>query len=105
MINRKKKSDASHVGDFLSKSLKKMASRADLELLELWECWTEAVGKEVAEHTRPKAFRGTLLHVTVDSSVWMHHLTLMKGEILRGINEKLGEEVLSDLRFSIGALG
>jgi len=99
---RQKKKDASHIGDILSKSIGALSGRADLELLSLWETWTEAVGEEVARHTRPKAFKGTLLLVTVDSSVWMHHLSMMKNEIIARINKKLGEDTLREIRFSIG---
>lgn len=99
---RQKKKDASHIGDILSKKLGALAGRSDLELLSLWETWTEAVGEEVARHTRPKAFKGTLLLVTVDSSVWMHHLSMMKNEIITRINKKLGEDTLREIRFSIG---
>ena len=102
MKKREKNKDAFHISDVLSKSLGSLGGRADLELLTLWETWTEAVGEEVAQHTRPKAFKGTLLLVTVDSSVWIHHLTMMKDEIIARINKKLGEETLREIRFSIG---
>ncbi|WP_300667405.1 DUF721 domain-containing protein [Desulfoluna sp.] len=102
MKRREKKQDASHIGDILTKNIGALAGRADLELLSLWETWTEAVGEEVARHTRPKAFRGTLLLVTVDSSVWIHHLSMMKHEIMARINKQLGEETLREIRFSIG---
>jgi predicted nucleic acid-binding Zn ribbon protein len=104
MKTRQKNKDVTHIGDILSKSVGALAGRADLELLSLWETWTEAVGEEVACHTRPKAFKGTLLLVTVDSSVWMHHLSMMKHEIIARINKKLGEETLREIRFSIGHL-
>ena len=103
-MKRSEKKDAIHVADILTKNLKKMTGRTDLTLLKLWECWSQAVGPEVAAHTRPKAFRGNLLHVTVDSSVWVHHLTLMKEEILRKINAELGDDLLTELRFTIGHL-
>lgn len=99
---RQIKKDATHVGDILSKSIGALSGRSDLGLLRLWECWTEAVGEEVARHTCPKAFKGTLLIVTVDSSVWIHHLSMMKEEIVARINTALGEETLREIRFSIG---
>lgn len=102
MKRRQKNHEAAHIGEILSKSLGALSGRADLELLSLWETWTEAVGEEVARHTRPKAFKGTLLLVTVDSSVWIHHLTMMKDEIMARINKQLGEETLREIRFSIG---
>jgi len=102
MKRRPKRDGATHIGDILSKNICALAGRADLELLSLWETWTEAVGEEVARHTRPKAFKGTLLIVTVDSSVWIHHLSMMKDEIMARINTQLGEETLREIRFSIG---
>ena len=104
MKKETRKEEAHHISKVLRQSLKRVAGRQDLELLSLWGCWKEAVGEEVAEHTEPKAFRGSLLHVTVDSSVWVHHLSLMKGDILKKINEKLGEETLHEIRFTIGPL-
>ena len=102
MKRREKKDEATHIGDILSKHMGTLAGRADLELLSLWKTWTEAVGEEVARHTRPKAFKGALLLVTVDSSVWIHHLSMMKDEIMARINTQLGEDTLREIRFSIG---
>ncbi len=99
---REKKKDALHIGDILSKNIGALSGRVDLELLTLWKGWTEAVGEEVARHTRPKSFKGALLFITVDSSVWIHHLSMMKGEVIARINKNLGEERLRDIRFSIG---
>ncbi|VFQ42903.1 protein of unknown function duf721/upf0232 [Desulfoluna butyratoxydans] len=102
MKRHEKKDGATHVGDILSQHMGSLTQRADLELLSLWKTWTEAVGEEVARHTRPKAFKGSLLLVTVDSSVWIHHLSMMKDEIVARINTQLGEDTLREIRFSIG---
>ena len=65
----------------------------------LFDFWLEAVGPEVADHARPQVIRGSVLHVEVTDSVWMQQLHLQRGFLLEILNQRLGEEGLTDIRF------
>jgi len=37
----------------------------------------------------------------VESNVWANELSIRKGEIIKKINSKAGEEIINDIRFRI----
>jgi hypothetical protein len=72
---------------------------------KILDSWAQAVGKPVAERTRPLRVRSGVLEVVVDSSVWMQQLQFMKGLILQNLSRDLGAAPVKDIRFCIGELG
>jgi predicted nucleic acid-binding Zn ribbon protein len=64
--------------------------------------WPDVVGRRVAEHARAVRVDGGKLLVEVDSSVWTQELTMMKLEILRQINERIGRDAIDNVHFVLG---
>uniref|UniRef100_A0A7C4XG35 DUF721 domain-containing protein n=1 Tax=candidate division WOR-3 bacterium TaxID=2052148 RepID=A0A7C4XG35_UNCW3 len=64
--------------------------------------WPEIVGENIARHTRATGIDDANLYVMVDNPVWKAQLFLMKGNILKKINET-GVQ-LRDIKFTIGKL-
>ncbi|HSK03279.1 MAG TPA: DUF721 domain-containing protein, partial [Kofleriaceae bacterium] len=58
--------------------------------------WTELVGPRIAQRTRPDRIADRVLWVEVATSAWLHELTLLKPQLLRGLLERLGEPALFD---------
>lgn len=67
--------------------------------------WNEAVGPEIARHTRVEKVRNGVVFVSTDHPVWSQELGLLKIKIIDQLNEKLGEPVVEDLRFRAAGLG
>ena len=63
------------------------------------EAWPEVVGEHVAEVTRARSVEGAILFVEVRSSPWLMELNMMKGELLRRVNERLPEAPLDRIVF------
>jgi len=64
--------------------------------------WAELVGPKIAQRTRPDGVSDRTLWVEVANSAWMHELTLLKPQLLRGLRERLGEpSVFDELKFRI----
>ncbi len=64
--------------------------------------WTELVGPRIAQRTRPDRIADRVLWVEVATSAWLHELTLLKPQLLRGLLERLGEPALfDDLRLKL----
>jgi predicted nucleic acid-binding Zn ribbon protein len=63
--------------------------------------WPEMVGPRVASHSRAVGFRDGTLQVEVEGSAWMHELGVLKRELLRTINRRLGSELVRDVRFVV----
>ena len=98
-----------HVGEVLSAALKTSGMRKKFMTYHCLLHWPEIVGADIALHTRPGLMQGRMLFVTVDNSVWCHHLTMMKEDIIRKINHFAsqafsGEKILDNIRFQAGDL-
>ena len=64
--------------------------------------WGDIVGARVAEHARALRVDSGRLFVEVDSPVWSQELTLMKREILRQINDRIGRKAIDNIHFVLG---
>ena len=68
-------------------------------------CWADVVGPQVAGVTQVERVQnGTELVVRVKNSVWANELVLLKGDMLRRLNQTLGGKVLTDIHFKAGGL-
>ena len=66
--------------------------------------WSEAVGPAAASASEPDRIVNGVLHVSVEHPVWSQELTLLKREILRQINSRLGGWSITDIRFHVANL-
>ena len=67
--------------------------------------WAKIVGPQVASVTQVEAVRaGSVLVVRVKNSVWANELTLLKDDIIKRLNQKLGGKVITDLHFKASGL-
>lgn len=64
--------------------------------------WTDLVGPKVGARTRPDGISERVLWIEVATSAWLHELNLLKGQLLRGLVERLGEpRLFEDIRFKL----
>jgi len=63
------------------------------------EVWDDVVGKKIAENTEVLSVEHGVLFIRVSSSSWSQELQLKKKEILLKVNNKIGNKVITDLRF------
>ena len=66
--------------------------------------WAGVVGPQVAGVTQVEAVRDGVLFVRVKNSVWANELTLLKEDMLRRLNAKLGGRILTDIHFKASGL-
>ncbi len=69
---------------------------------QIWEIWEEVVGSAIAHQTQPFRVRNMILWVNVTSSTWMQQLEFMKRQIVKKLNDRMGEKLINDIRFRIG---
>ena len=84
--------------------MKTIRHNPEEQLLEVFEIWNQIVGASVSQNAQPTAFKGKLLLVEVNSSVWMQQLQFLKEDIIGKINATIGETVVEDIKFKIGTL-
>ena len=64
--------------------------------------WAEVVGEAIAAVAEPVAEREGVLTIHCQSATWAQELSLMEGELLRRLNERLGERSPSALKLLAG---
>jgi hypothetical protein len=75
---------------------------AKLDEHRLIAAWPKVVGPQIAAHATPRDVRGKTLWVVVDSSTWLHQLTLLKPQLLAKLRPHTGKADIRDVRFVIG---
>jgi predicted nucleic acid-binding Zn ribbon protein len=53
--------------------------------------WAEIVGQDLAAHTRPDSFTDGELAVTADSTAWATQVRLLASQLVRRLNDELGD--------------
>ena len=61
--------------------------------------WNEIVGDTVAKNTEPDRVEHGVMIVKVSSPTWRQELYFQKKEIIQKINNKIGKNVIRDIRF------
>jgi predicted nucleic acid-binding Zn ribbon protein len=101
--NRKKKNEFVALGTILPSVLRSIRKDGDAQLLQVWELWGPTVGEAISRNARPSAFKGKLLLVEVTSSAWIHELQYLKPDIIKKLNEAMGEALVEEIKFKIGS--
>jgi len=63
--------------------------------------WADAVSPDVARRSRAVRFREGRLTVEVAGSVWLHHLTALKRQLVAQVNRAVGSQAIEDIIFVV----
>jgi len=66
--------------------------------------WAKAAGEDSLKHTKPVDIKDGILIVHVDSSGWLHKLTMEKIRLLSKIREETGGDLVKDIKLRIGGI-
>ena len=103
MGNRRKNSESFvRLGHILKDVLLTQRKHADIKMVRVWDVWQAVVGEQIGANTNPAAFKGSLLIVNVTNSAWVQQLWFLKKEIVQKINQNLGEDLVTEIKFRIG---
>ena len=86
------KGEPEAIGKLVPQVLRELGFDASARVVRVAERWQEAVGPDVASHSRPTALRADRLEVSVDSSVWCQQLQLRAPELLASLRQVLGDD-------------
>ncbi|MBU1055608.1 MAG: DUF721 domain-containing protein [Proteobacteria bacterium] len=101
---KKKEADFEPIGNIIGNVLNKFRLELGFESANISSIWKNIVGEAVCKNTRPAGFKGQILLVYVSSSVWMQELQYYKEDIISRLNNEIGKELISDIKFKIGAV-
>lgn len=85
--------------DALRRTLDALGLRKQIREAGAAQVWAEVVGERIDRVTRVVAVRDGVIYLSVESPTWSQELSLMKPEIIDKLNERLGEKVITDIRF------
>jgi hypothetical protein len=71
---------------------------------DLNSAWSKVTGNTISEISRPDMMLNGRLVVIVKDSVWMAQLSILKGEVIKSINQELGSDVVKDIKFKVGRI-
>lgn len=87
------------VGEILAQLFGRKEYRTKSAQYQLWECWGEIVGAQIAAQAQPLRMQGTTLIVGVTSSTWLQELTYLRPELLAKIQLRIDPTLIRELRF------
>ena len=87
------------VNAVLSKVLERHGLSEQVQRMEVLDLWPEVVGEQLAKVTRVKGVEDAVLFVEVRNSAWLMELSMMTGDFLARVNERLGNVPLERIVF------
>ena len=70
-----------------------------LDEVRVVHAWREVLGPGVSQATREAYVRGATLHVVLDSAVLRSELMMWRDRLVRTLNERVGTDVIREIRF------
>ena len=70
----------------------------------VYEMLLEALDEKEKKHAQPLCLEKKILTLNVDSPAWMYSLNLKKARLLKTLQEKVGSDVIKEIRLKIGIL-
>lgn len=87
------------LGTALEDVLTRLGIRGRLREYDAVGHWSSVVGPQVARVTEARSIRQGVLVVRVNNGPWRAELQLLKPDIIRKLNDDLGEPIVKDIRF------
>jgi len=92
----------------ITEALQPLLDRFDTDgqfgIVRLTRMWPEIVGDTIARRTQVSSLKFHTAVVKVSGAMWIQELNLMKPQILARLHEKVGADIVRDLRFVQGRL-
>jgi predicted nucleic acid-binding Zn ribbon protein len=62
--------------------------------------WNRVVGERIAKESTPLKVKDAILFVKVENASWRNELVFLKGNIIRELNQSVGENVIKEIVFT-----
>lgn len=85
------------IGGLLDAFLRQEGLEMPLNEFRAVQAWGEVAGSVVERYTGDVSIRGGKMWVEIKSAPLRHNLMMMRPELVRQINQKVGSQVISDI--------
>ncbi|MBM4159689.1 MAG: DUF721 domain-containing protein [Ignavibacteria bacterium] len=96
---RRRATTGKAIGEAVEELVEKLGIKKKLQEYEAVVRWEEIVGGQIARVTTATRITKGTLFVRVKSSAWRNELTMRKDEIKERLNNALGGEIVTDIKF------
>ena len=86
--------DPQTMDDTLGRFVSEQGWETELRVHGVFSRWEAIVGKDVGQHVTPESFADGRLVVRTDSTAWATQMKLLASDVVRRLNEVLGEETV-----------
>jgi predicted nucleic acid-binding Zn ribbon protein len=86
--------DPQTMDDTLGRFVSEQGWETELRVHGVFSRWEAIVGKEVGQHVTPESYADGRLVVRTDSTAWATQMKLLAPDVVRRLNEVLGEETV-----------
>lgn len=93
------------VKDVVAQVMGCLKAKKEHPLLKITGTWQDIAPKNAQKHTRPQSIKNKTLYINVDSSAWLHEMSLLhRQKILEWAQNIAGNKEIQDVRFKIGKI-
>lgn len=93
------KRDVQQIKDLVMRNLRAQGLETPLLQKRLIDSWAEVAGNMVAEHTQDLKIRNQTLYVHINNPALRANLSMMRGELVKKLNEQVSSQVIAAIRF------
>ena len=100
LCTRMFKREVKTVKDLVLQALREQGLETPLNQKRLVESWPVVAGPVIARYTLNTYIYNQTLHVRLSNPALRADLSMMRQELVKKLNDVVGEQVISDIRFS-----
>ena len=96
------KSDSVHIKDVLNNLIRNCRKESNTELAAIRQAWNNTFNKAITDNAQPAALKDGVLLITVKSSTVTYQLRFQTNDIIKHINQAMGQQRICDIKLKIG---
>ncbi len=92
-----RRSNTQTIAEVIQDYLRELRIDKKIKEISVLNQWEEIIGKTIARSTKDIFIKDKILFVYLRSSVIRNELLIIRDGIIKAINEKAGEEIITDI--------
>ena len=90
------------IADAVSAALQRLGLEGRVRQHDIWRIWPSVVGPQIARHAQPYSVWQGRLIIHVTDSIWLHHLSMMRHQLVKALNERLTPAEIREMVLRVG---
>jgi hypothetical protein len=90
-----------HIKELIDQIVGKCRIADNSEFIKIQKTWSRNLGADITENAQPTALKNGVLFIHVKSSTLIHQLRFMANDIIALMNQALGDDRISGIKFKI----